>query len=454
MSEMLDILDGHYNREELRELCFKLKVDYDNLGGEGKRDKARELIDYMRRNGRTQELIETMKAERPNIDIEREVDSQYPSDTEFPDDESEDNEVGRLTKVIKIFLVLLAFGATAFLSMNYLDRYGNTEAKNSDAIEENNTEIIETAVIPPVLVGDRLDEYGNLRSIYPEIILDAQESLNYSLKTGDTSNLGRYFAGNALEENLAFVDAWHQSRDCHLQLEPEKDIEYFTGTEQGKTVKGSGTQTIHRIYYCNGESASRGHPIGPTTNYSLEKIDDIWYIIEQPAWKNGLLPLSVSEIVMDLFNFESDEEIDDWIGNQEENISTVGLSSQQVFSGQNSLAITTSGTLNGNYVFAEWHMPLKGSSLIGRIYWPEQNGVQITWAQICILGMGNCTNIPVLNNQWGVFNIDLYNMDGIVSESLGVDGISGIFLQAGINMEQDSEPYTFYIDGLELYPLP
>ncbi len=64
---MLNILDDHYNLEELRELCHKLKVKYDNLGGEGKRAKARELVDYMRRHGRTEELVDTVKAERPNF---------------------------------------------------------------------------------------------------------------------------------------------------------------------------------------------------------------------------------------------------------------------------------------------------------------------------------------------------------------------------------------------------
>lgn len=67
MDNLLDIIDEYYNLEELRSLCFKLQVDYDNIGGEGKRGKARELVDYMRRYGRTEELIETIKEERPNL---------------------------------------------------------------------------------------------------------------------------------------------------------------------------------------------------------------------------------------------------------------------------------------------------------------------------------------------------------------------------------------------------
>ncbi len=44
------------NLEELRTLCFDLDVDYDNLGGEGKEAKSRELVQYLVRHGRLAEL--------------------------------------------------------------------------------------------------------------------------------------------------------------------------------------------------------------------------------------------------------------------------------------------------------------------------------------------------------------------------------------------------------------
>ena len=41
-----------FDTSELRTLCFDLDVDYDNLPGEGKMDKARELVMYLRRHQR------------------------------------------------------------------------------------------------------------------------------------------------------------------------------------------------------------------------------------------------------------------------------------------------------------------------------------------------------------------------------------------------------------------
>jgi len=37
-------MDQHFDAEELRTLCADLCVDYDNLQGEGKAAKARELV--------------------------------------------------------------------------------------------------------------------------------------------------------------------------------------------------------------------------------------------------------------------------------------------------------------------------------------------------------------------------------------------------------------------------
>ncbi|MCP4539774.1 MAG: hypothetical protein GY832_21765, partial [Chloroflexi bacterium] len=46
-----------FNLEELRTLCYDLNVDFESLGGEGKANKARELVLYMERHDRMDELI-------------------------------------------------------------------------------------------------------------------------------------------------------------------------------------------------------------------------------------------------------------------------------------------------------------------------------------------------------------------------------------------------------------
>jgi formylglycine-generating enzyme required for sulfatase activity len=56
----------HFSEDELRDLCFDLGVDYDILPGLGKGNKARELMTYLERRGRTSELVEECRRQRPN----------------------------------------------------------------------------------------------------------------------------------------------------------------------------------------------------------------------------------------------------------------------------------------------------------------------------------------------------------------------------------------------------
>lgn len=58
-------LTERVDEEELRTLCFDLDIEYDNLRGEGKAAKVRELVALMEREGRVGRLrqwLETQKA--------------------------------------------------------------------------------------------------------------------------------------------------------------------------------------------------------------------------------------------------------------------------------------------------------------------------------------------------------------------------------------------------------
>ena len=56
-----------FDAEELRTLCFDLDVDYDSLRGEGKAGKARELVAYLARQDRLDELIAAVQRARPDL---------------------------------------------------------------------------------------------------------------------------------------------------------------------------------------------------------------------------------------------------------------------------------------------------------------------------------------------------------------------------------------------------
>jgi formylglycine-generating enzyme required for sulfatase activity len=58
-----------FDAEELRTLCFDLKVDYDDLRGEGRAGKARELVAYFERRGRISEFVAYCRRVRPNFSL-------------------------------------------------------------------------------------------------------------------------------------------------------------------------------------------------------------------------------------------------------------------------------------------------------------------------------------------------------------------------------------------------
>ena len=58
---LLAMIRQTFNDQELRDLCFELGIDYENLPDEGKASKARELVAYCERHGRIAELEATAR---------------------------------------------------------------------------------------------------------------------------------------------------------------------------------------------------------------------------------------------------------------------------------------------------------------------------------------------------------------------------------------------------------
>lgn len=66
-TKLFQILCDHFDLEELRTLCFHLNVEYDDLRGEGRLAKARELIKFMQRTDQLNFLWNTIQQVRPDI---------------------------------------------------------------------------------------------------------------------------------------------------------------------------------------------------------------------------------------------------------------------------------------------------------------------------------------------------------------------------------------------------
>lgn len=60
------VLETRFNDEDLRGLCFDLNVDYEGLAGSSKVTKTISLIEYFERMHRAEELLQTIKALRPD----------------------------------------------------------------------------------------------------------------------------------------------------------------------------------------------------------------------------------------------------------------------------------------------------------------------------------------------------------------------------------------------------
>lgn len=61
------LLVNSFDLEELRVLCFDMGVEYEDLAGKTKTTKMQDLIQYLKRRGRLQQLIDAAAEERPNV---------------------------------------------------------------------------------------------------------------------------------------------------------------------------------------------------------------------------------------------------------------------------------------------------------------------------------------------------------------------------------------------------
>jgi len=65
---LLEILEQRFGESDLRSLCHDLGVNYEHLGGRGTADAARELLEYLKRRHRLDDLLVIGAARRPDID--------------------------------------------------------------------------------------------------------------------------------------------------------------------------------------------------------------------------------------------------------------------------------------------------------------------------------------------------------------------------------------------------
>jgi energy-coupling factor transporter ATP-binding protein EcfA2 len=67
LPNLRDLLDAHFSNDDLRQLCFDLGVEYENLAGSTRIGKAQSLIEYCLRHNRLSDLGRRCRELRPTI---------------------------------------------------------------------------------------------------------------------------------------------------------------------------------------------------------------------------------------------------------------------------------------------------------------------------------------------------------------------------------------------------
>ena len=66
LSKLRDQLTIYFNQSELRNLCFDLNINHEEIAGETLGDSARELVAYCRRHGMIDVLVHRCCELRPH----------------------------------------------------------------------------------------------------------------------------------------------------------------------------------------------------------------------------------------------------------------------------------------------------------------------------------------------------------------------------------------------------
>lgn len=70
LRKLLRAINDSFSEDDLRDLCFELRLDFENLPGTVKKDKARELVIHFDRRKRVNVLVAAFQELRPQISIE------------------------------------------------------------------------------------------------------------------------------------------------------------------------------------------------------------------------------------------------------------------------------------------------------------------------------------------------------------------------------------------------
>jgi hypothetical protein len=66
--KLCSLIEARFSLNELSDLCFRLEIDFENLGGTTKKNQSLELVKYCQRHNKLEQLIEQCLELRPYAD--------------------------------------------------------------------------------------------------------------------------------------------------------------------------------------------------------------------------------------------------------------------------------------------------------------------------------------------------------------------------------------------------
>lgn len=79
-------IDTYFSFDEVRDLCFNLGIEYENIPGDRRSAFIRNLVVSLAKQGRLQELVDNVREERPRVDWQ-----DVPPDFELPASVAQEN---------------------------------------------------------------------------------------------------------------------------------------------------------------------------------------------------------------------------------------------------------------------------------------------------------------------------------------------------------------------------
>jgi hypothetical protein len=67
---LIELLSTRFTMHEISRIAFELGVDYDNLAGMSKHEKAAALINYLDQRDRLRSLVEVVGESRPDVSLD------------------------------------------------------------------------------------------------------------------------------------------------------------------------------------------------------------------------------------------------------------------------------------------------------------------------------------------------------------------------------------------------